>query len=97
MTNTSLPGPVPDIHVFEANSLKGQSSICLTDFDPKQILGINSTVFASCPKAAVMTGELHGSAGSTRKQVTLYDCTGSRNTYSAAIFPSRTMTTSKPV
>jgi hypothetical protein len=23
---------------------------------------------------------LHGSAGSTRKQVTLYDCTGSRNT-----------------
>jgi len=53
-----LPGPVPGIHVFEANSLKGQSSICLTGFDPKQILGINSTVFASCPKAAVMTGEV---------------------------------------
>src|SRR5438270_8011494 len=35
-TNTSLPGPVPGIHVFEANSLKGQSSICLTGFDPKQ-------------------------------------------------------------
>jgi len=58
VTNTSLPGPVPGIHVFEANSLKGQSSICLTGFDPKQILGINSTVFASCPKAAVMTGEV---------------------------------------
>jgi hypothetical protein len=35
---------------------------------------------SSCPKAAVTTGEASRLRGQHRKQVTLYDCTGSRNT-----------------
>jgi len=34
MSKTPFPAPVPGIHILEAKSLKGQSSIGLTGFDP---------------------------------------------------------------